>query len=85
MQPAALTGALTGEIGTYHGVDSARGRIIGDASDPEIVITVTASQSADLHALHQRIEAEALAHARHALGKADLPIQLHLGVSRRTA
>ena len=34
LQPAALTGALTREIGTYHGVDTARGRIIGDASDP---------------------------------------------------
>ena len=85
LQSAALTGALTREIGTYHGVDSARGRIIGDASDPEIVVTVTASQSADLHALHQRIETEALAHARHALGQADLAIKLHLGVSRRTA
>ena len=85
LQPAALTGAIAREIGTYHGVDSARGRIIGDPSDPEILITITASQSADLHALHQRIETEALAHARHALGQADLPIQLDLGVSRRTA
>ncbi len=34
LQPAALTGALTREIGTYHGVDTTRGRIIGDASDP---------------------------------------------------
>jgi hypothetical protein len=48
-------------------------------------LTVTASQSADLHVLHQRIETEAIAHARHALGQADLPIQLHLGVSRRSA
>jgi len=85
LQPVALTGALTREIGAYHGVDSARGRIIGDPADPGIVITVTASQSADLHAVHQRIEAEALAHARHALGKADLAIRLDLGVSRRTA
>ena len=69
LQPAALTGALTREIGTYHGVDTARGRIIGDASAPEIVIAVTASQSADLHALHRRIETEALAHTRQALGK----------------
>ena len=51
VQPAALTGALTREIGTYHGVDSARGRIIGDASDPELIITVTASQSPDVHAV----------------------------------
>lgn len=85
MQPAALTGALTREIGNYHGVDTAKGRIIGDPSDPEIVLTVTARQTADLPALHHRLESEALAHARQAVGKADLPIQLDLDVSRRPA
>lgn len=80
--PAALTDAMTREIGAYRGVDAVRGRIIGDADDPEIVLAVTASQTADLHALHQRIETEALAHARDALGKADLPIRLDLAVSR---
>ena len=30
LQPAALTGALTREISTYHGVDATRSRIIGD-------------------------------------------------------
>lgn len=85
LQPAALTGALAREIGTYHGVDSARGRIIGDPSDPEIIISVTASPSADLHAVHRRIETEALPHARQAVGQADLAIRLDLGVSRRTA
>jgi len=82
LQPTALTGALTREIGTYHGVEATRGRIIGDAAAPEIVLEVTASQSASLHALHQRIEAEALSHARQALGHTDLPIQLNLDVRR---
>ena len=84
LRPAALTGALTREIGAYHGVDAARARIIGDAAAPEVVVTVTASQTADLRALHQRLEAEALSHVRHAIGNASLPIQLHLDVSRRT-
>ena len=79
--PAALTDALTREIGAYHGVEAVRGRIIGEADDPEIGLAVTASQAADLHALHQRIETEALAHAREALGKADLPVRLDLAVS----
>jgi hypothetical protein len=82
LRPAAVTGALTREIGAYHGVQDVSGRIIGDGLDPEIVLAVTASQDADLNALHQRIETEALAHARQALGKADLPIQLDLAVSR---
>jgi hypothetical protein len=82
LQPAAVTGALTREIGAYHGVEAVRGRIIGEGRDPAIVLAVTASQGADVAALHQRIEAEALAHARQALSKADLPIQLDLAVSR---
>ena len=82
LQPPALTGALAGEIETYLGVDAAKGRVIGDPSSPQIVITVTAKQTADLAALHRRLHAEALAHARHALGQADLPIQLELDVSR---
>jgi hypothetical protein len=85
LRPAALTGALTREISAYRGVEAVRGRIIGGAGDPEIVLAVTANQTTDLHALHQRIETEALAHARQALGKADLAIQLDLAVSRRTA
>jgi hypothetical protein len=80
--PAALTDALTREIDAYHGVQAVRGRIIGDSDDPEVVLTVTASRSADLHALHERIETAALVHAREALGKADLKIQLDLAVSR---
>ena len=85
LQPPALIGALTREVETYHGVESAGGRIIGDPGDPEIVLTVTADQSADLHALHQRIESEAIAHTRQALGKDNLAIRLHLTVSRRAA
>ena len=78
VQPAALTDALTREIGAYHGVDAARGRVIGDGRNPGIVLTVTTAPSADLHALHRRIETEALAHARRALDKPSLPIQLDL-------
>jgi hypothetical protein len=78
VQPAAITDALTREISTYHGVETTRGRVVGDGRNPEIVLTITPVASANLHALHCRIEAEALAHARQALGKPSLPIQLDL-------
>lgn len=84
LPPAALTGAVAGEIETYHGVDAAKGRVIGSKNDPRVVIAVTASQSVDLAALHRRTETEALAHARQALGRPELPIQLDLDVSRRS-
>jgi hypothetical protein len=78
IQPAALTDALTTEITTYRGVQTARGRVIGDGRDPQIVLTVTPTPAADLSALHHRIETEALAHARQALSNPTLPIQLDL-------
>ena len=78
VQPAALTDALTREIRAYHGVDAAKGRVIGDSRNPAIVLTVSPAPAADLPALHRRLEAEALAHARQALGKPSLPIQLDL-------
>ena len=84
MHPAALSGAVTREIETYHGVDTARARVLGDPGDPALVITVTATRSADLAALRHRIESDALSHARHALGKPGLPIQLDINVSNRT-
>ena len=83
LPPAALTGALAGEVGSYHGVDSVTGRIIGNAASPRLVLSVTATSAADLPSLHRRLESEALAHARQALGQHDLPVQLDLDVSRR--
>jgi hypothetical protein len=78
LRPAALISALAREISSYHGVESAKGRVVGDGHDPEIVITVTPAKSADLHELHRRIETEAIAHARQALGRPSLPVRLDL-------
>ncbi|HEY0933195.1 MAG TPA: alkaline shock response membrane anchor protein AmaP [Trebonia sp.] len=78
LRPQALIEALTSEVSAYRGVDSASGRVIGDGRDPEVVLTVVTAAAADLHALHGRIEAEALAHARHATGNPSLPVRLDL-------
>lgn len=78
LRPTALVDALTSEVSAYHGVDSAKGRVIGDGRDPEVVLTVITAQAADLQALHHRIETEAFAHARRAVGKPSMPIQLDL-------
>ncbi len=83
MHTAALTGAVTREIETYHGVHSAKARVIGEPADPELVVAVTAAGGADLAALRHRIEAEALSHARQSLGQPGLPVQLDLDVSSR--
>lgn len=78
LRPAALIDAVTSEVSGYHGVDSAKGRVIGDGRDPEVVLTVITAPAADLQALYHRIEAEAFAHARLAAGNPSLPIQLDL-------
>ena len=60
------------------GAHAPRARVTGAARDPEIILVVTTESAADLQALRQRIEDQALAHARRAAGKPDLPVQLNL-------
>jgi hypothetical protein len=79
----ALTDAVVGEIEGYRGVDSAHARLIGDPDDPELVVRAVLKETADLSALRQRIETEALTHARQALGNMSLPAQLDLTVTSR--
>ena len=86
MDNGALTNAVVEEIEGYRGVDSARARLIGDPDDPELVVRATLEETADLIALRQRIETEALTHARQALGNMSMPAQLDLTItSRRSA
>ena len=81
LRPAALAAAVAEEISTYHGISSAKARVLGDPGDPRLVVTVAALTTADIPALRQRIETEAFAHARQALEKADLPIRMFLDVT----
>lgn len=79
----ALTEAVVEEIESYRGVDSARARLIGDPEHPELVVTATLEETADLAALRYRIETGALTHARTAVGDPSLPTQLDLTVTTR--
>ena len=83
--PGALTEAVCEEIETYPGVHSVKGRLIGDPTSPDLVITATLEQSADLAALRRRIETNAVAHARAALDNPNLPVILDLTVTDRHA
>jgi hypothetical protein len=81
----ALTDAVAGEVGSYRGVDTARARLIGDPGRPQLVVTAALEETADLGALRQRIETEALTHARTALDSPALAVQLDLTVTTRRA
>ena len=79
----ALTEAVAEEVQSYPGVHSAKARLIGDATDPELVIETTIEQSADLSALRRRIEMNAVGHARQAMDNPSLPVTLDLTISDR--
>lgn len=83
--PAALTDAVSEEISSYAGVQSARARLIGDASSPTLVVGATLHDTADLPRLRRRIETQAIGHARQALANPELPVRLDLSVTDRQA
>lgn len=77
---AALSEAVAEEVQTYPGVRSAKARLIGDATDPQLVIEINIEQGADMAALRRRIEMNAVAHARQAMDKPNLAVTLDLTV-----
>jgi hypothetical protein len=85
LSAAALTDAVTAEIGSYPGVHSARARLIGDPLAPTLVITATLEESTDLSAVRRRIESHAVRHARQALDNPELPVRLDLTTTDRQA
>lgn len=81
----ALTDALSAEIDSYHGVTRSNARVLGDSASPQLAINAILEEGADLGALRRRIESEAVSHARQALARPELPVQLDLTVSSRRA
>ncbi len=81
VQSSALTQAVAEEISTYHGVNGAKARVIGDAQRPTLVIAVSLSLRADLPGTIRRIEGEAITHARDALEQPELAVKLDITVS----
>lgn len=82
--PAALSDAVAAEINTYRGVSAARARVLNDPRDPHLVVTVAIERGADIAALRNRIDHEALAHARTALDRPELPVQLDITIAKAT-
>lgn len=83
VKSSALTRAVTTEIETYRGVASAKARTVGDSSAPRLVVEVTALRGADIAELCERIETEALANARTAMAREDMPIRLDVAVGSK--
>ncbi len=82
---AAVTDAVTDEIGGYRGVAGASARLVGDELAPELRLRVQLDSRADVAALRRRIETDAVAHARQALDNPQLPVRLDLVVTDKKA
>ena len=82
---ASVTSAVTTQVQAYREVTNATAQVQGDARDPHIAMTVTATADADLTGLRHRIETEALADLRRALQRPDLTVRLDLKVSSKTS
>jgi uncharacterized membrane protein len=84
MTATALSQAVVTEIGTYHGVTNAKARMLGDPGNPTLAIEVSASRRAELRPLIERIESQAIGHARTALERPDLPVKLDVAVNDKS-
>jgi len=81
----ALRDALTNEIQSYRGVDAAKVRVYGDPVQPRLGVKVNLTADARVAEVRNRIEQQALAHARAALDAPGLPLTLDLGVSGKSS
>jgi hypothetical protein len=81
---AALRDALTNEIQSYRGVQNAKVRVYGDPVEPRIGVRVNLTADARVAEVRDRIEQQALNHARAALDAPDVRVILDLGVSGKS-
>ncbi len=81
LSSGALTGAVAGEIRGYRGVTGASARFTGDELDPALHLKVRLDARAHVGSVRERIETEAVAHARQALEQPDLPVVLDLVIT----
>ncbi len=82
---AAVTDAVREEISSYRGVAGTSARLVGDERDPHLQLRVQLDSRADVATVRQRIESSAIAHARQALDRPELPVQLDLVITNKKA
>ena len=85
LQASAVTTAVTEEVESYRGVRGASASLLHDERRPHLVLQVDVDDRADVAAVRQRVEQEALAHVQQALELDGLTTELVLrpGGARR--
>ncbi len=82
---AAVTDAVREEISSYRGVAATSARLTGEAQDLHLQLRVQLDSRADVVTVRQQIESSAIAHARQALDRPELPVRLDLVVTDKKA
>ncbi len=85
MTADVLTDAIETDVEGYPGVERARAVLVGAVDDPAIVLRVQVRPLADLGAAYRLVVDEALPAARVALDRKDVPAQVHVVITGRTA
>ncbi|MGR7027876.1 hypothetical protein [Geodermatophilus sp. URMC 62] len=78
LDATAVTGAVADEVEGHRGVTRARAGLSGARTAPLLTLTVTLDGRVDAGELHHRVVHGAVAHARQALGRPDLPARVEL-------
>ena len=78
---AAVSSAMEEDVQAFHGVRSARVQLHGDQTAPTARLVVGVEDRADLAALRQRIEHEAVPSLRQCLDAPSLPVHVRLQLS----
>lgn len=81
LQSAALTGAVEDDISTYYGVNEATARLLGSSREPLLRLDVALDESADIGAIRDRLETQAIPRVRQAASVLDLPVWLRLEIA----
>lgn len=75
---SAVTDAVTGEIKGYRGISGASAHLLGTRGAPTLLIHASLDGRGDPAEIRRRIQTDAVAHARQALDKPELPVRLEL-------
>jgi hypothetical protein len=75
---SAVGDAVGAEIEGYRGVRAARAWLVGSAEQPTLAVRVDTNVDTDFRTVLERIERDAVAHARQALDRPDLAVRLDL-------
>lgn len=81
---SAVSDAVVEDVESYRGVQGASAYLLGSRGAPTLLVHATLDATGDLGEVRRRIETDAVAHARQALDRPDLPVRLEIRLAPDT-